>query len=116
MNLGWVCKEQRQFLASHTHYLQAVQRADQAQNDVLRATSRAELAGSMVMGSGVNAPTVNVEDVQKLVAEFDKQCKNLDRWHMKTFALGESAMWGGLSAIFGRQQEQDRNGSNTQLG
>jgi len=92
-NLYWCALENKDWKGAHGHIKEAVRRLEgmDPADDVLNATARIEMAGSLVWGSGVGEKTVNFFDVETLYMEFNEQCKGLKKWRMDEFAHGENS-------------------------
>jgi len=92
-NLHWALAEKQEYKKAYEWLVESVKRADLQGEDVLKATARIELAGSLLWGDGCADPkkTVDFIYVNTLLEEFDDICRLLDKWHMGTYAHGENS-------------------------
>lgn len=73
---------------AHRWLQESITRADEQENDVVKATARIEYAGSLVYGRGEYTPAmrINRKEVQDLYNAYNKVCLELEEWHMDAFA------------------------------
>mmetsp|Transcript_60642 Transcript_60642/g.104434 ORF Transcript_60642/g.104434 Transcript_60642/m.104434 type:complete len:210 (+) Transcript_60642:1-630(+) len=88
MILGWVSMEKKDWVAAAAHFRTAKERADLCGNDVVMATSRIDLAGSLIFGPG---PTVDLVELAELWEGAKVACSRLKEWHLDMFVHGESS-------------------------
>jgi hypothetical protein len=112
MNMGWVEIEARNLKEAHRWYSESVARADAAENDIVKCTSRLEYAGSLVWGRGIYTPEMRISqsEIQDLYNAFRDGCQELEEWHMEQFARGEPAMENIVKGYLRRYPTADRDG------